>query len=133
MLNASAYFIGGQAALVAVYLMKETWVQFLGWEDPLEREMAIHSSFLAWEIPWREETGGLQSMGLQRVGHDLVTKTTNNVEPRKWNMEALRSVAGTQQEGLLFLFVVSLAALGCRLHGAVIFVLFQPWPQSSTG
>ena len=62
---------------MAVYLMKETWVQFLGWEDPLEREMAVHSSFLAWEIPWREETGGLQSMGLQRVGHDLVTKTTN--------------------------------------------------------
>ena len=53
--------------------MWETWASSsfsLGWEDPLEREMAIHSSFLAWEIPWREETGGLQSMGWQRVGHD---------------------------------------------------------------
>ena len=46
----------------------------LGREDHLEKEMAIHSSILAWEIPWTEETGGLQSMGLQRVGHDLVPK-----------------------------------------------------------
>ena len=50
--------------------MKETWVQSLGWEDPLAREMATHSSILAWEIPWTEEPGGLQSMGSQRVGHD---------------------------------------------------------------
>ena len=48
----------------------ETWVQFLGWEDPLEKEMATHSSILAWEIPWTEEPGGVQSMGLQRVKHD---------------------------------------------------------------
>ena len=45
-------------------------VQSLSWEDPLEKEMAAHSSILAWEIPWAEEPGGLQSMGLQRVGHD---------------------------------------------------------------
>ena len=50
--------------------MLETWVQSLGWEDLLEKEMAIHSSILAWEIPWMEEPGRLQSMGLQRVGHD---------------------------------------------------------------
>ena len=42
----------------------------LGWEDPLEKEMAIHSSILAWRIPWTEEPGRLQSMGLQRVAHD---------------------------------------------------------------
>ena len=54
--------------------MQETWVQCLGWEDPLEEEMATHSSNLAWEIPWTEEPGALQSMGLQRVGHDLVIK-----------------------------------------------------------
>ena len=42
----------------------ETWVQSLGWEDPLEKEMATHSSVLAWRIPWTEEPGGLQSMGL---------------------------------------------------------------------
>ena len=45
--------------------MQETWVRFLGWEDPLEKEMAIHSSILAWKIPWTEEPGGLQSMGSQ--------------------------------------------------------------------
>ena len=49
--------------------MKETWVQFLDWEDRLEKGMAIHSSILAWEIPWTEETGRLQSMEPQRVGH----------------------------------------------------------------
>ena len=50
--------------------MRETGVQSLGWEDPLEKEMAIHSSTIAWKILWTEEPGRLQSMGLQRVGHD---------------------------------------------------------------
>ena len=51
-----------------------SWVHSLGQEDPLEKGMATLSSILAWEIPWTEEPGGLQSMGWQRVGHDLVTK-----------------------------------------------------------
>jgi len=50
--------------------MWETWVQSLGWEDPLEKAMAPHSSTLAWKIPWTEEHGRLQSMGSQIVGHD---------------------------------------------------------------
>ena len=50
--------------------MQETWVQSLGWEEPLEKGMATHPSILAWRIPWTEEPGGLQSMGLQRVGYD---------------------------------------------------------------
>ena len=50
--------------------MWETQVQSLGWEDPLEKEMATHSSTLAWKIPWTEEHGRLQSIGSQRVGHD---------------------------------------------------------------
>ena len=50
--------------------MQETWVRSLGWEDPLETEMATHSSTLAWKFPWREEPGRLQSMGSQRVGHN---------------------------------------------------------------
>ena len=50
--------------------MQETWVQSLGQEDALEKEMATHSSILAWRIPLTEEPGGLQSMGSQRVGHD---------------------------------------------------------------
>ena len=52
----------------------ETWVRSLGQEYPLEKEMATHSSILAWKIPWTEEPGELQSMGLQRVVHDLATK-----------------------------------------------------------
>ena len=50
--------------------MQETRVRSLGGEDPLEKEMATHSSILAWRIPWTEEPGGLQSLGLQRVGRD---------------------------------------------------------------
>ena len=50
--------------------MRETRVRFLGREDPLEKEMAIHSSIIAWKIPWTEEPGRLESMGLHRVGHD---------------------------------------------------------------
>ena len=50
--------------------MQETWVQSLGQEDPLEKEMATHSNILAWDIPRTEEPGGLQSKELQRVGHD---------------------------------------------------------------
>ena len=53
--------------------MRETQVRSLGWEDPLEKETATHSSTLAWRIPWREEPGVLQSMGSQRVGHDWAT------------------------------------------------------------
>ena len=55
-------------------VMREMQVQSLDWDDPLEKEMATHSSILAWEIPWTEEAGGLQSMGWQRVRHNLVTK-----------------------------------------------------------
>ena len=54
--------------------MQETLVQFLGQEGPLEKGMATHSSILAWRIPWTEEPGGLQPMGLERAGYDWVTK-----------------------------------------------------------
>ena len=50
--------------------MQQTWVHSLGQKDPLEKGMAIHSSILAWNIPWTEEPGGLQSTGSQKVGHD---------------------------------------------------------------
>ena len=55
--------------------MRETQVQSLGQEDPLEKEMATHSSILSWRIPWTEEPGGLESMGSQKVRHDWVTNT----------------------------------------------------------
>ena len=54
--------------------MQEMWAQSLGWKDPLEKEMAIHSNILAWEIPWTEKPSRLQSMGLQRIVHNLATK-----------------------------------------------------------
>ena len=57
--------------LMHVPAMQETWVRSLGQEDPLEKEMATHSSTLAWKIPWTEEPGRLQSMGSQRVGRDF--------------------------------------------------------------
>ena len=53
---------------------QKTWVRSLGWEDPLEKEMATHSGILAWETPWTEDPCRLQSMDSQRVGHDLATK-----------------------------------------------------------
>ena len=55
--------------------MQETWVWFLSWEGPLEKEIVTHSSVLAWKIAWTEEPGGLQSMGSQRVGHNWATNT----------------------------------------------------------
>ena len=68
-------FLSIRASLVAQTVRNlpavlETLVQSLGWEDPLEKGMAPHYNILAWQIPWTEEPGGLQSMGFQRVGHD---------------------------------------------------------------
>ena len=71
--------------------MQETWVRFLSQEDPLEKEMETHSSIPAWRIPWTEEPDRLQSMGLQRVGHDLVTKPP----PPALQADSLRTALGT--------------------------------------
>ena len=62
--------IPGGSAVKNLPTMQETWVRSLGREFPLEKEMATHSSTLTWKIPWTQEPGRLQSMGLQRVGHD---------------------------------------------------------------
>ena len=72
---ATVHGVTKRASLVAQMVkhlstMWETQVQSLGWEDPLEKEMAIHSSTIAWKIPWTEEPGRVQSVGSQRVGHD---------------------------------------------------------------
>ena len=68
------YYINGASLLAQTvknpHAKQETWVRFLGWEDPLEQEMATHSNILAWRIPWTEEPDVLQFMGLQRVRHD---------------------------------------------------------------
>ena len=82
--------VWGDTSLVAqrlkrLPLMQETQVRSLGWEDPLEKEMATHSSTLAWKLPWLEEPGGLQSMGLLRVRHNWATSLfTFMHRRRKW-------------------------------------------------
>ena len=65
-------FLGG-SVVKNLPAMQDTWVRLMGWEDPLEKGMTTHSSILAWRISWTEETGGLRSMGLQRVRHDWAT------------------------------------------------------------
>ena len=62
--------LAAQMGVTHLLTMQETQVPSLGWEDPLEKEMATHSNTIAWKIPWTEESGRLQSMELQRVGHD---------------------------------------------------------------
>ena len=69
--------------------MQETQVRSLGQEEPLEKEMATHSSTLAWEIPWTEEPGGLQSRGSQGVGHDLATEQEHDGEGIQENSEVM--------------------------------------------
>ena len=72
-------------------VMQEMWVQFLGQEEPLEEEMAIHSSILDWEIPWTEEPSGLQSMGSQGVRHGLVTEHACRQDAQKVSVVGVHS------------------------------------------
>ena len=67
-------FLGGSGVNKESAWTQEMQVQFLGREDPLEEEIVMHSNILAWRILWTEEPGGLQSLGSQRVGHDLASK-----------------------------------------------------------
>ena len=91
--------------------MQETWVRFLGWEDPLEKEMAIHSRTIAWKIPWTEEPGRLPSVGSQRVGHYWATSLwlfTFMHQRRKWQPTPVFLPGESQGRGSL---------VGCRLWG----------------
>ena len=69
------------------------WVRFLGWEDPLEKEMATHPSILAWKTPWREEPGRLQSIGLQRVGHHWIHLALDKRKDINFELNCLESNA----------------------------------------
>ena len=80
-LQYSRAFLVAQMVVENPPAMQETWVQSLGWDDPLEKGMATHSSILAWRIPWTEEPGRLQSMGSQRVGHDWETFILSTSSP----------------------------------------------------
>ena len=74
--------------------MQEIQVLSLCRKDPVEKEMATHSSVLAWEIPWTEETGGLQSTGAQSVGHDLATK-----QHKAWHCRAKEQASNDRERG----------------------------------
>ena len=74
--------------------MQEAWVQSPGQEDPLEKELATYSGILAWKIPWTEEPGGLQSMGWQGVGHDLVTKQQQQMTRPRHLLELVGDLLG---------------------------------------
>ena len=79
--------------------MWETWVWSLGWDDPLEKEMATHSSILAWKIPWTEDPGRLQSMGSQRVGHNWATSLSFlglKVKVKEHHQEESRQIKNVQ-------------------------------------
>ena len=92
--------------------MRETRVQSLGWEDPLEKEMATHSSILAWRISWMEEPGRLQSMGSQRVGHDsdftLLHFTYDNIHVSMLFSQIIPSLSSLTESNRLFYTSVSL-------------------------
>ena len=100
--------------------MQETWVRFLGWEDSLEEGMATHSSTPAWRIPWTEEPGGPQSMGLQRVGHDRATKQQTLIDLTQIN-ESFGSLITFK----MVLFIYWLRSGSSFLHG--LFCSFTEW------
>ena len=80
------FILSGVISVKRLSTMRETWVRALGWEDPLEKEMTIHSSTIGWKIPWTEEPGRLQSMGLQRVRHDWATSLSLSGETNWHNL-----------------------------------------------
>ena len=85
--------------------MRETRVWSLGWEDPLEKEMAIHSSTIAWKIPWTEEPGRLQSMGSQRVGQDWATSRSHSV-PSLLSLKPMQPHSKMSSYMLLIVFLL---------------------------
>ena len=74
------WWLSGKESACQCLPVQKMWVQFLGQEDPLQKEMAAHCCNLAWKIPWTEEPGKVQGMGSQRVGHGLVTKTMKIIQ-----------------------------------------------------
>ena len=95
--------LSSRGSLVLLHLkrlptMQETWIPSLGWEDPLEKEMAAHSSILAWKIPWTEEPGWLLFMGSQRVGHNWATSLSIYL-----SLSAIRVVSFAYLRLLIFL------------------------------
>ena len=99
--------------------MQETWAHFLGREDPLEKGMATHPSILAWRIPWTEEAGGLQSMGLQRIGHDWTTNITKNTRYYNTPISQVKKLRPKEVTGSHWHSRRLLAELGLELNTPV--------------
>ena len=105
--------------------MRKTQVWSLSWEDPLEEDMATHFSILAWRIPWTEEPGGLQSMGLQRVQHDwATTKITQLLFFFYLILKQISNILSFPACVLLILFTVCFILLECELDEGSDFIYF---------
>ena len=90
----------------------------MGWEDPLEEEMATHSSILAWRIPWTEEPGGLQSMGLQRVGYDWNYLAFMHTVYHSW-LKNIRNIPLSKLNLLILLLIHTNVAVECFARDGV--------------
>ena len=104
---------------------RKTWVQSLGQEDPLEKGMATDSSNLAWKIPWTEEPGGLQSMGLQRVRHNLATNTLSQGQlwKKKKNAEAIaRKIINNSMEKGVACYAGKSSGCAIRSHDSGLWI-----------
>ena len=97
--------------------MREAWVQSLGREDPLEKEMTTHSSILAWKIPWTEEPGRLQSMGSQGIRHDWVTNTYTQTKEKEFGHKNVKM--GSFRQFSFDLGVVTQVYTNVKIHQAV--------------
>jgi len=93
----------GSSVVKRLPTMRDTWVRSLGREDPLEKEMAPHSSIHAWKIPWTKEPGGLQSIRLQRVGHDWAPSLhfTSKQCPRVWQRKKGKTLNPQMTRGVI--------------------------------
>ena len=106
--------------------MQETRVRSLGWEDPLEKEMAAHSSILAWKIPWTVEPDRLPSMGSQRVGHDWVTSLSLSLL-----LSAIRMVSSAYLRLLIFLPAVLIPA--CASSSPAFLMMYSAYKLNKQG
>ena len=105
--------------------VQETWVQSLGWEDPLERGKATHFSDLAWRIPWTEEPGGLQSTGLQRVRHDWATKPWPALSTYMWIDDY--SKIDSSSYSFLQWFITECCTRFLILHSKILSFIHPTW------
>ena len=105
--------------------IQERWVRSLGWDDAQEKEMATHSSILAWNIPWTEEPDGLQVMGLWRVKYDWVTKHAN-VQESFWYMNLSFSFLNWESNSYLEYFIKKISKYVVSLSGHLRF-LSEVW------